>query len=68
MNLATEIVTLGGALWLAALVVATAVERTRKRREDEAWVIDLINRHKAELTKHYRSGRFRSKNLWNQPR
>jgi hypothetical protein len=68
MNLATEIVTLGGALWLAALVVATAIERTRKRREDEAWVDSFIERHRYELTKHYRDGRFRSKNLWNQPR
>ena len=68
MNLATETFCVLGALWLAALCVATAIERHKKRKEDSAWVDALISRHKKELSKHYRDGRFRSKNLWNQPR
>ena len=68
MNLATETFCVLWAMLLIALCVATSIERHRKRREDEKWCDDLIARHREELAKHYRDGRFRSKNLWNQPR
>ena len=68
MNLATETFCVLWSMLLVALCVATSIERHRKRREDEKWCDDLIARHREELSKHYRDGRFRSKNLWNQPR
>ena len=68
MNFAEQLALTGLSFWLIALCVATAIERHRKRREDEKWCDDLIARHREELSKHYRDGRFRSKNLWNQPR
>ena len=68
MNFAEQLALAGLSFWLVALCVATAIERHKKRKEDSAWVDALISRHKKELSKHYRDGRFRSKNLWNQPR
>ena len=68
MNFAEQLALAGLSCWLIALCVATAWERNRKRKQDEQWVDELLARHREELSKHYRDGRFRSKNLWNQPR
>ena len=54
------------ALLLAALIVATAIERHRKRLEDEAWIEAMLERHRAELRRRYRNGQFKPKNLWTQ--
>ena len=68
MNLATETFCVLWAMLLIALCVATAIERHRKRKDDEQWVDELLARHREELSHRYRNGQFRPKSLYDKER
>ena len=66
-HFAVELVLVLGSMWAVALIVATAIERYRKRKDDEAWVDALIARHREDLRRRYANGQFKPKDLWKQP-
>ena len=64
MTFALQLFLTGCALWLAALIVCTCVERYQQRKRDAEWVDALIARHRAELRRRYKNGQFKPKSLW----